>query len=69
MPAWLIEALAGPTTTIAITGRALKLSRNATYEAARRGEIPTLRFGKRIVVPTAWLRRVLQVDTNGAEAA
>jgi hypothetical protein len=37
------------------TGKALGLSRNATYDAARRGEIKTLRFGKLLKVPTAWL--------------
>jgi hypothetical protein len=36
-------------------GRALGLSRNATYDAARRGEIKTLRFGKLLKVPTVWL--------------
>jgi excisionase family DNA binding protein len=41
-------------------GRALGLSRNATYDAARRGEIPTVRFGKLIKVPTAALRRMLE---------
>jgi excisionase family DNA binding protein len=41
-------------------GEALGLSRNATYDAARRGEIPTVRFGKLIKVPTAALRRMLE---------
>jgi excisionase family DNA binding protein len=41
-------------------GQALGLSRNATYEAARRGEIPTIRFGRLIKVPTAALRRMLE---------
>ena len=39
-------------------GRALGLSRNATYDAARRGEIKTLRFGKLLKVPTAWLLEI-----------
>jgi excisionase family DNA binding protein len=41
-------------------GQALGLSRNATYDAAKRGEIPTIRFGKLIKVPTAALRRMLE---------
>jgi hypothetical protein len=41
-------------------GRALGLSRNATYDAARRGQIPVVRFGKLIKVPTAALRRMLE---------
>jgi hypothetical protein len=40
----------------------LGLSRNKAYEAAAKGEIPTLRFGKRIVVPTAPLRRMLGLE-------
>lgn len=44
-------------------GGLLGLSRASTYEAAKRGEIPTIRFGSRIVVPTAALRRLLQLDT------
>jgi excisionase family DNA binding protein len=41
-------------------GQALGLSRNATYDAARRGEIPTIKFGKLIKVPTAALRKMLE---------
>ncbi len=37
----------------------LRLGRNAAYEAIRRGEIPVLRFGRRIVVPRAALERML----------
>ena len=32
-------------------GRLLGLSRNAAYEAAKRGDIPTLRFGRLLRVP------------------
>lgn len=44
------------------TGRALGLGRSSTYAAAERGEIPTIRLGRRVVVPTAALRRMLQLD-------
>ena len=44
-------------------GKLLGLGRAATYEAARRGDIPTMRFGRRIAVPTAALRRMLGIDT------
>ena len=44
-------------------GKLLGLGRAATYEAARRGDIPTIRFGRRITVPTAALRRMLGIDT------
>ncbi len=47
-------------------GKALGLSRSATYQAAAVGEIPTIRLGRRIVVPTAALRRMLQLDSVAA---
>jgi hypothetical protein len=56
------DALAGTTTTVPLAGRILGLSRNKSYEAAARGEIPTLRFGKRLVVPTMPLRRMLGLE-------
>lgn len=40
-------------------GRVLGLSRNKAYDAAKSGEIPTLKFGRRLVVPTAALRSML----------
>lgn len=45
-------------------GKALAgLGRNASYEAAQRGDIRTIRIGKRMSVPTAWLRQQLGIDT------
>jgi len=40
----------------------LGISKNSTYQAAAAGQIPTIRLGKRLVVPTAGLRRMLQLD-------
>jgi hypothetical protein len=38
-------------------GRQVGLSRNGSYGAAARGEIPTMRFGRRLIVPLpAWER-------------
>lgn len=54
-----------PTLTIPEAGHYVGLGRSAAYEAARRGELPTLRFGGRLVVPTAKLRALLGLD--GAE--
>jgi hypothetical protein len=41
-------------------GRLLGLGRNSTFEAARRGEIPTLRFGKRLLCSKVAMRRLLE---------
>jgi len=43
-------------------GKRLGLGRNATYEAIARGEIPVLRFGRRLVVPRKALERLLNGD-------
>lgn len=40
-------------------GQMLGLTRNATYAAANRGEIPTMRFGKLFKVPKAAIHRKL----------
>jgi hypothetical protein len=40
-------------------GQRLGLNRTMTYLAASRGEIRTLRFGRRLVVPVKWLDAIL----------
>ena len=51
------------------TGQILGLSRQATYNAVERGEIPTIRVGRRILVPTASLRRMLGLDVAELDTA
>lgn len=41
-------------------GEMLGLSRNAAYEAARRGDIPTIRIGKLIRVPKMAFNQMLE---------
>ena len=43
------------------TGRILGLSRGATFQAAKRGEIPTIRIGRRMLVPKAAIAKMLEV--------
>jgi excisionase family DNA binding protein len=40
-------------------GRIVGLGKNASYDAARRGELPVLRFGRLLRVPRATLERML----------
>jgi hypothetical protein len=47
-------------------GRILGLQRGATYAAARSGDIKTLRIGRLLKVPTAWLKAKL--DLSGPAA-
>lgn len=53
--------------TIPEACRILRIGRTAGYEGARRGEIPTIRIGKRILVPAEALRRLLE-RVNDAHA-
>jgi excisionase family DNA binding protein len=52
------------TISVPEAGKKLGIGRNAAYEAARRGEIPVIRLGKRIVVPTAAFEKMLAVRTK-----
>lgn len=47
------------TLTIAEAAKRLGISRQSAYEAAKRGEVPSIRIGGRIVVPKASLDRLL----------
>lgn len=58
MPA-LLDPQARPTLTVEEAAGVLGVSRGAAYKAAQTGEIPTLRIGRRIVVPTARLLALL----------
>ena len=46
--------------TIEEVSQILGLTRNGAYEAARRGEIPTIRIGKLIKVPKAALHAMIE---------
>ena len=50
--------------TVEETGEALGIGRTTAYEGVRTGEIPSLRIGRRIVVPTAEVRRMLGMDVT-----
>ena len=53
-----------PTMTVEQVGEALGVSRATAYEGVRSAEIPSIRVGRRIVVPTAALRRLLKLDAD-----
>lgn len=47
------------TYTVDEAAQLLGISRNSAYEAARRGEIPTIRVGRRTLVPRSRLDELL----------
>ena len=59
----VLDEVAGQATiTIEETAKLLGLGRTAAYEAARRGEFPTRRLGRRLVVPVPALLEWLGVS-------
>ena len=47
------------TFTVEEVAHVLGIGRNSAYEAVRRGEIPAVRLGRRLLVPKAALERLL----------
>ena len=49
--------------TVPEAGRLLGLGRNAAYEAAKRGDIPTIRMGRLLLVPKGPLHKLLGAES------
>ena len=41
--------------TVTETAEKLRISRNSAYEAVRNGTIPSIRIGRRRLIPASWL--------------
>ena len=54
------------TYSIAEAADKLGIGKNQAYEAARRGEIPTIKIGKRVLVPRVPFDRMLEQETTRA---
>jgi excisionase family DNA binding protein len=48
------------TLTVEEAARRLGIGRNNAYAAARNGDIPTIRIGKRILIPKVALEQLLE---------
>jgi excisionase family DNA binding protein len=53
-----------PVLTVAAVANLLGVGINQAYDGVKRGEIPAIRLGRRILVPVAPLRRQLGLDAN-----
>ncbi len=51
-----------PTISVREAAAALGLGVNQAYAAIERGEVPALRIGRRVLVPTAALRALVGLD-------
>jgi hypothetical protein len=56
-------------TTVEIAGKLLDVSRGVAYESARTGALPTVKLGRRIVVPLARLGALLGETPESLNAA
>ena len=54
------------TVSVEVAAKAFGLGRNSGYAAVKSGEIPSLRVGGRICVPTAPLRKMLGIEPERA---
>jgi excisionase family DNA binding protein len=46
--------------TVPEAARRLGISRNFGYELVRRGQLPVIRFGKRLLIPKVGLEKMLE---------
>lgn len=57
----------GPRTiTVERAGQLLGISRGLAYDLVRRGEIPSVRLGRRVVVPSAAIDDILNSASKSA---
>lgn len=52
------------TLTVAEAAACLGISRNTAYDAVRRGTVPSIRVGRRILIPTQALEALLCLDPS-----
>lgn len=51
-----------PTVPVDVAAELLGISRASAFRAVHRGQLPSIRLGRRIVIPTAALRALLSLD-------
>lgn len=55
-----------PTISVDEFAAVVGISRGSAFNAVKNGEVPALRFGKRIRIPTAAVARMLEIDDTAA---
>lgn len=60
------DPLDRPTVNVAEVARIIGIGESAAYKAVKTGEIPSIRIGGRILIPTAALRRMLGLDEESS---
>jgi excisionase family DNA binding protein len=57
-----LDPLQKPTLTVEEVAEILGTGRTATYDAVKRGEIPSIRVGRKFLIPTNAVRHLLRLD-------
>jgi excisionase family DNA binding protein len=59
-----------PTVSVPDAARLLGVGRSTVYTAVKSGEVPAIRVGNRVRIPSRWVRQVLQLhaDPGGGDA-
>lgn len=65
----MVEKLERQTLTVEEAGTILGIGRTAAYEAARCGQIPAVRIGRRLLVPRMALENLLSGDGGSPTAS
>ena len=68
MPTELADWRIRPTITVDEASAILGIARSTAYDAVKRHQIPTVKIGRRLLVPTARFRALLGETVNGDEA-
>jgi hypothetical protein len=55
--------------SVSTASKALGTGEYATYTGIKSGDIPSIKVGRRIMVPTAALMKMLGLDSEGPKAA
>jgi excisionase family DNA binding protein len=58
-----------PTCTVDQFAKIVGISRNAVYDLVRRKEIKAIRLGRRVVISTIHVRRMLDLEDDGHRGA
>jgi excisionase family DNA binding protein len=54
--------------TVTEAAQALRLSRSFTYALVARGDLPSLRLGRRVLIPRAALKLYIETHAFGGDA-
>ncbi len=58
------DPLITPTISVEDAGRLLGMSRPSAYAAVQRGDIPCIRIGRRVIIPTAKILAMLGLGSQ-----